>query len=446
MELTLAVRRQVTQQLVTRWPKATKTEKAAMLDQLCATTGWHRDHARKMIRRALATAADGHPGATPHPPRKPREPVLTYDERAVELLVKCWATLDGPTGKRLRPALADLLTLLRRNHHIDDFDDRTIDAVLAMSPATIDRRLKPYRTGLVASKGRSWTRPGSLLKTSIPLKTWAEWDDTIPGFVQIDLVGHDGGDNNGEFCWTLTATDVCSGWTETHTVKSKGERIVSAALDEVRVRFPFAILGIHSDNGSEFINYHLRKWCTDRHISFSRGRAHRSNDQAHVEQKNWTVVRRIAGYHRYDTPRELTLLNQIWPLESLIVNLLLPQQRLLTKTRTGAKVRKTYQPAISPARRLLRDHGRRLTAQDRRRVEELLDTIDPIHIRHQVADLQGNLLVLARRRGQLSRRAKMNHVYTSRTKINKPSQNTPKPAPTTRASSDESTTHATRAS
>jgi transposase InsO family protein len=168
--------------------------------------------------------------------------------------------LGGPTGKRLAPALADLVPALLAHGELPA-DPGVIDQVLAMSAATIDRRLKPYRTGLVAAKGRSLTRPGSLLKSSIPMKTWHEWDDTTPGFVEIDLVGHDGGDANGDFHYTLDVTDVATGWTEAITVKSKGERIVAAGLTRLQLRFPFAVLGIHSDNGSEFINHHLAAWC-----------------------------------------------------------------------------------------------------------------------------------------------------------------------------------------
>ncbi|MCT1460113.1 transposase family protein [Aestuariimicrobium sp. p3-SID1156] len=145
---------------------------------------------------------------------------------------------------------------------------QVVEALLQMSPATIDRRLKPYRAGLLSSCGMSHTRPGSLLKVSILMKTWAEWDNTEPGFVQIDLVGHEGGDNNGEFCWSLDMTDIATGWTEAISVPSKGERIVRAGLEQLPLRFPFAILGIHSDNGSEFINHHLQKWCSLHQITY----------------------------------------------------------------------------------------------------------------------------------------------------------------------------------
>ncbi|MFP5282309.1 MAG: DDE-type integrase/transposase/recombinase [Actinomycetes bacterium] len=431
MGLTLAARRQVTAAQLAKWPKATKIEKAVILDAVCAVTGWHRDHARKAIRTALADAARGGP-----PPRAPRVAHQVYGPEAVELLRRCWAVLDGPTGKRLRPALPEVTANLSAHGHLADVDPLVVDQVLAMSAATIDRRLAGARTGLVAAKPISHTRPGSMLKSSIPMKTWREWDDTVPGFLQIDLVGHEGGDNNGAFHYSLNATDVATGWTETVTVRSKGERIVAAGLEELWLRFPFHIWGIHSDNGSEFINHHLARWCAARQITFTRGRASHKNDQAHVEQKNWSVVRRAVGHFRYDTRRELDLLHQLWPLVSLQVNLFLPQQKLATKTRTGAQVRKTYGTAATPLHRLLDHHHKLLDPHDRNRLEALLHDTDVLALRHQIGDIQGNLITLARRRGNVQPRAKTNAAYLSRRKIS-----TPK-----RASSGESTTSTTRAS
>jgi hypothetical protein len=430
MELTLAVRRQVTKAQLDRWPKATRAEKSAILDAVCQVTGWHRDHARKAVRRALAERAAGGP-----PPRKPRDPVRKYGPEAVELLTRCWAALDGPTGKRLHPALPEVVANLERHGHLQRIDAATVAQVLAMSPATIDRRLAEARTGLVARKPIAHTRPGSMLKSSIPMKTWREWNHAEPGFVQIDLVGHEGGDNNGAFFFTLDATDIATGWTEAITVRSKGERIVADGLEQLWLRFPFHIAGIHSDNGSEFINHHLARWCGTRKNTYSRGRASHKNDKSHVEKKNWSVVRRSVGYFRYDTRRELDLLNQLWPLTSVQVNLFLPQQKLVSKARTGARVRKTYDTAQTPMRRLLDDHGGLVDRHDRRRLESLLETTDLLGLRHQIADIQGNLIELARRRGLVQTRAKTNAVYLSRRKINP-----------TRAKPDESTNTTTRAS
>lgn len=184
MELTLAARKQITKAQLDRWQKAIRAEKSEILDAVCAVTGWHRDHARKAIRQVLADQATG---GAPRP-RKKREPVRIYGDEAVELLTRCWAVLDGPTGKRLHAAIGQVLDNLARHGHLDGIDPAVIAQVKAMSPATMDRRLAPARTGLLARKGISHTRPGSLLKSSIPMKTWHEWNDTIPGFVQIGFI------------------------------------------------------------------------------------------------------------------------------------------------------------------------------------------------------------------------------------------------------------------
>ena len=225
----------------------------------------------------------------------------------------------------------------------------------------------------------------------------------------------------------MDAVDVATGWTETITVRSKGERIVAAGLEQLVLRFPFAILGVHSDNGSEFINHHLLRWCTNREITFTRGRPNHSNDQAHIEQKNWTRVRRHVGYYRYDTPRELDLLNQLWPIAAELTNLFIPQQKLIKKTRVGAKVTKKYDTATTPATRLLRDHPNVIDDVDRQDLEQRLTQANPAQLRRDIDLIQRNLLELARRRGTVLKAAKRNHVYLSHAKL-------------TRAKPDESKT------
>jgi transposase InsO family protein len=429
MELSLAIRRQVTARLVKKYQKASKAEKSALLDQLCAVNGWHRDHARKALRRAAAG---------PPAPRKAREPLVRFGPEVIDALRFCWAVLDGPCGKRLSAGLPRLVASLRAHGELV-IDDATAVQLCAMSAATIDRRLAADR-GQLQVKGTTLTRPGSMLKSKIPMKTWAEWDDTRPGFVEIDLVGHDGGDNNDVFCYTLCVTDVATGWTCARTVRSKGERIVAAALQDIQVELPFALLGIHSDNGSEFINRHLLRWTQTMQITFTRGRPHRSNDNAHVEQKNYTIVRHGAGYFRYDTPREQELLNRLWTHQTQLTNLFVPQQKLVSKTRTGAKVRKRYDKPTTPADRLLGDHFDVLCDPDRVAILTALDTVNPAALRRSIGDLQNRLVHLANQRGPVPNRSKRYHIYESRRKIDPP------PPPRKRASSDESTTKPKRAS
>lgn len=196
-------------------------------------------------------------------PRKARGP--TYGPRIIAALVTCWAVLRAPAGKRLAPMLPVLVPILRRDGELDLTEEEAA-LVCQMSAATIDRRLAAQRAKMMP-RGRSHTKPGSLLKSQIPIRTWADWDDAVPGFVEIDLVGHEGGNSSGEFCFTLTVTDIATGWTVNRSVRNKAQRWVFEALEHVVVSFPFPILGIVSDNGGEFINDHLLRWCIDRKIT-----------------------------------------------------------------------------------------------------------------------------------------------------------------------------------
>ena len=419
MELELAVRRQITKAMIKRYRKATKVEKSVILDQLCEVNGWHRDHARKALRLAMAAP----PG--PPVPRRPREPVLAYGPEIIEALRKVWAVLDGPTGKRLAPAMPVLVGSLRRHGELVVTDEVAAQLV-TMSAATIDRRLAADRAELSTRRGRSLTKPGSMLKSQIPMRTWADWDDKRPGFLEVDLVGHDGGDLNGQFCYTLTCTDIATGWTENRTVRNKAAKWVFAALVEIQAQFPFRVLGIDSDNGSEFINHHLLGWCIDNSITFTRSRPNNSNDGAHVEQKNWAVARRTAGYWRYETPAQMAVLNQIWTALSPLTNLFTPQQKLVSKTRVGATVTKTYDTAKTPYQRLL-GHPDALDDHDAKMLIKRLDTTNPAQLRREVTDLQGDLINKVKHQN-ITRRGKQNQVYLSRAK------------------SDESTTNRTRAS
>ncbi len=382
MGLSMAERKAVTKQMARRYAKASKGEKGVMLDELCALTGWTRRHARRALLDAL--------GAPKEQPRRTR--TRTYGAEVIEPLKIVWATLNGPSGKRLAPFMAEAVDALERHGELL-LPPEVRTKLLQLSSATIDRALAPERARLRV-KGRQGTKPGSLLRRQIPIRTFAEWDDARPGFCEVDLVAHDGGSPYGEFCQTLDLTCVATGWTEPRALPNKAQRWVHEAIDQIASELPFPLLGLDSDNGSEFINMHLFRYCTERGITFTRSRPYRKNDNCYVEQKNWPVVRQSVGYARYDTASELEALTDLYRVLRLYVNFFQPQMKLVSKTRRGAKLTKRFDQARTPYQRALASplvsHGAK------RELRATYLRLNPAQLKRDLTRCQDRLLDLAR--------------------------------------------------
>lgn len=389
MGLSMAERRAVTKQMAARYRTASKGEKGRMLDELCALTGWTRRHAR----RALAQAASGKAA----PARRPRP--RTYGPEVFEPLRFVWATLGGPAGKRLAPFMSEAVQALERHGELE-LSPPVRAKLCSVSASTIDRMLAPERARLRV-KGRSGTKPGSILKRQIPIRTFAEWDDRRPGFCEVDLVAHDGGDPNGHFCHTLDLVCVATGWTEPRALVTKAQRWVREALEDVEGSLPFPLLGLDSDNGSEFINIELLAWCEDREITFTRSRPYRKNDNCFVEQKNWPVVRQSVGYARYDTPAELEMLAELYRHLRLYVNFFQPQMKLVSKTRRGAVVAKRFDVARTPYRRVL--GSSHVAEEAKAKLTAIYLELNPAELKRAIGRCQERLLELGKTKADRGR-------------------------------------------
>jgi hypothetical protein len=340
--MTKAAKRELLKATRPRYLKASKAEKGCILDEFVAVTGYNRKYAIHLLRNG--------------PPKRSTKKAgrrRTYGPDVVAALAKVWEASGRVCGKRLRPFVPEMVAVLERHGELM-IGRETKSLLLQMSAATIDRRLQAARSKL-PQPGRTAgaTKPGSLLKDAIPVRTFADWDEGVPGFVEMDLVAHCGPTTAGEYLNTLCVVDIATGWTEPVAVSNKGQKATFAGIQTMRQRLPFPLLGIDSDNGSEFINDHLHRYCLKEQITFTRSRPYKKNDQAHVEQKNWTAVRQWIGYDRYESPEALALLVAIYADLRLFINFFQPVMKLVEKTRVGSKVRKKYDTALTPYQRVL---------------------------------------------------------------------------------------------
>jgi hypothetical protein len=354
-----------------RYLKASKLEKQKILDELTLATGYHRKHAIRVLKNKVQSQN--------HLKGKTKTYQSLYRGEVVQVLEQIWEIYGRICSKRLQPFLPEAIKVLERCQEIE-LSKGTKELLLKISSASIDRCLRPIHSK--TPHGLSTTKPGSLLKNLIPVHTFTAWDEERPGFMEIDLVAHCGDSVQGQFLNTLTCTDISTGWTDVTALSHRSQEAVSEAIHLMRQRLPFPLLGIDSDNGSEFINDLLYRYCLDQQITFTRSRPYRKNDQAHVEQKNWSVVRHIVGYDRWETQQERTLLEGIYGDLRLYINFFQPSFKLIGKERIDNKTIKRYDPAKTPYLRVLERQDVSLPAKAR--LMNLYLPLNPAELRRSI--------------------------------------------------------------
>ncbi len=367
-----------------RYVLATDADKARILDEFVATTGYHRKYAITLLR---------------HPPPPRRRPITrprqkTYRLAVQRTLIRLWALAGRICSKRLVPGLPDLVDALERHDELA-LDAPTRALLLSLSPATADRLLAPTRRAALP-RGRTTTKPESLLRHQIPIRTFADWDDARPGFLEIDLVAHGGESSSGEYLHSLVLTDIATQWTECIALPNRGEQAVSTAIAHARTLIPVPVLGLDSDNGGEFINHLLYRYCAREQITFTRCRPYKKNDQCHVEQKNYSIVRQIVGDDRYEGEEAYAALATVSLPLRRYTNYFQPSVRLVSKQREGGKRTKRYDVAQTPYQRMLA--AKDVSNDVKGRLHDDYLRLNPAAIRREIETAQDALWRRARAR------------------------------------------------
>jgi len=371
MRMSLPSRRELIRKVKGRYLKAPRKQKSALLSELVLDTGLCRNYLIQLLSPKTDLAARS-------PARRKRK--TPYDGFVIAKLVEIWKIFDYPCGQRLAPMLPEYIRLLEEWKEMG-FSREVKKKLLSISSATIDRRLKKTKRE-ARRKLISTTKPGSMLKSQIPIKT-SSWDESRLGFGELDTVAHCGESASGDFVSSLTYTDIASQWTESTAVLGKSQRNIQAGLDRIERDLPFSLLGIDPDNGSEFINWQLYRHCVERNIEFTRGRPYMKNDNAHIEQKNWTHVRRLAEYKRLGTEAQRAVLEDLYRNEwRLYKNFFIPNKKLIEKKRVGAKIVKRYDVPRTPYQRLLEHPG--YSEEQKAALRLLYKSLNPVELKRRI--------------------------------------------------------------
>lgn len=360
--------------MLKRYKSANRRQKGELLEELCAASGYHKKHAIRLLNKRKKHR--------PRPKEMRGRPEKYPDTIYLEPLKNIWLSSDQLCGKRLKMALP--LWLPHYSEEYGALEPAVYQGLLGMSASTIDRLLASSR--VKCGRGLSGTKPGKLLKKHIPIKT-DQWDESRPGFLEADTVAHCGTSLEGSFAWSLTMTDIYSGWTENRAVWNKGAIGVLNQISDIENRLPFDILGFDSDNGSEFLNWHLIRYFTNeqrpRHIQFTRSRPYHSDDNAHVEQKNWTHVRQLFGYERFSNQAVVELMNDLYKNEmSQMNNYFLPNTKLTEKQRVESKIIKKHDKPATPYQRLMKSEA--VSKQKKNELTEVYNGLNPFELKKTI--------------------------------------------------------------
>jgi hypothetical protein len=380
--ISMAARDELVVALAARYASSSRKERGQILDEFAAVSGLHRKHAMRLLRAGRSDRRSG-----PRPGRR------LYNDAIREALIVIWEASDRICGKRLRPLVPILAEAMERHGHLQLAPEiRT--GLSTMSAATIDRVLRDVRDGAGVRKRRN-APPSAAIRRSVPVRTFADWNDPPPGFVEADLVAHCGPSAKGSYVQTLTLTDIATGWTECAPVLVREQRLLTEVLSTMRQRMPFALLGFDTDNDSVFMNETVKTYCDEAGMVFTRCRPYRKNDQAWVEQKNGAVVRRAVGYRRYEGLEAAAALARLYMSLRLFVNFFQPSFKLAGKVRDGAKIKKQYYPPATPFQRLLLDT--RTGEAVRSRVNAIYVSLDPVLLLREIRAAQTHLVEIADR-------------------------------------------------
>lgn len=364
-------------QVVPRYREATRKQKSIILDEFVASTGYSRKYAIRLLTRPIAQRAN----------ESKRGRKKLYDKQAQEALRVAWAASNYIASKRLAPFLKELIPVLEHHGYLN-LRAELREQLFSMSPATIDRLLQPWRSNYQHS-GIGVSKPGKLLKHQIPVRTFADWEERLPGFFEADLVAHCGCSVAGAFLCTLVLVDIATGWVECLALLHRSKEAVIDALERVGRMLPFPVLGLDTDNGSEFINTALIEYCEQEKITFTRGRAYKKNDQCFVEQKNGAIVRQFVGYDRFEGQKAYRQLTELYRAVRLYNNYFQPSMKLKKKTRIHSKVQKSYDRAQTPFQRL--QESKILNEMETQELQKIYTALDPVALLKQIKLLQDAL-------------------------------------------------------